>query len=461
MKIEHSNFLKASHFIAHDESHLNKIIKAVGTYDDAVKTMIERQFNDWQEARKTAAKIKDYVLDNLPDLLEMFEQKISSRGAKVLWAENTQEAHSYFREIARKHGAKKVVKMKSMTTEEINFNEMCEEEGIEIWESDLGELIVQLAGEKPYHIVTPAMHKTTAEISKLFHDKLGAPLTNNAEKLTMVAREYLRSTYVTADIGVTGANFIIAEEGAIGLTENEGNGRLTMSCPPVHIVFAGIEKVIPKLSHLAFFLPLLATSGTGQHITCYNSIIRGPKMNIEQDGPDEMYVILLDNGRSRLYQDNRFREILRCIRCGACLNTCPIYRAVGGHTYNTTYQGPVGSVITPHFRGMDEWNHLSYASSLCASCSDVCPVDINIHNLLLENRWESYKNNYIDKNWKIALKLWAFIFSNRNRLNLFSRFRNFGTTILKPFISAGKRKRIPPMSSNTFSELWRNHEEQR
>lgn len=461
MKIEHSNFLKASHFIAHDESHLNKIIKAVGTYDDAVKTMIERQFNDWQEARKTAAKIKEYVLDNLPDLLEMFEQKISSRGAKVLWAENTQEAHSYFREIARKHGAKKVVKMKSMTTEEINFNEMCEEEGIEIWESDLGELIVQLAGEKPYHIVTPAMHKTTAEISKLFHDKLGAPLTNNAEKLTMVAREYLRSTYVTADIGVTGANFIIAEEGAIGLTENEGNGRLTISCPPVHIVFAGIEKVIPKLSHLAFFLPLLATSGTGQHITCYNSIIRGPKMDIEQDGPDEMYVILLDNGRSRLYQDNRFREILRCIRCGACLNACPIYRTVGGHTYNTTYQGPVGSVITPHFRGMDEWNHLSYASSLCASCSDVCPVDINIHNLLLENRWESYKNNYIGKNWKIALKLWAFIFSNRYRLNLVSRFRNFGTTILKPFISAGKRKRIPPMSSSTFSELWRNHEEQR
>ena len=257
MKNEHANFLKASHLKAQDHTHLNKIFKAVRTYDDAVESMIEQQFSNWHEARKTAAKIKEYVLDNLPDLLEMFERKISSRGTKVLWAENTQEAHHYFREIARKHVAKKVVKMKSMTTEEIKFNEMCEEEGIEVWESDLGELIVQLAGEKPYHIVTPAMHKTTAEISRLFHDKLGAPLTNNAEKLTMVARKYLRSTYVTADIGVTGANFIIAEEGAIGLTENEGNGRLTISCPPVHIVFAGIEKVIPKLSHLSFFLPLL------------------------------------------------------------------------------------------------------------------------------------------------------------------------------------------------------------
>jgi len=373
MKPEYRKFLNKSGIIAHDKQHLHKIVKAIDTYDHAVERMIHQQFNDWQEARQKAAQIKEYVLDNLPELLETFEKNISAKGTKVLWAENSKEAQHHFLAIAKKHQVKKVVKMKSMTTEEISFNEMCEENGIEYWESDLGELIVQLAGEKPYHIVTPAMHKTTAEISQLFHEKLGSPITDDAEQLTMVARDHLRSAFITADLGITGANFLLAEEGAIGLTENEGNGRLTMSCPRVHVVIAGIEKVIPNLTQLAFFLPLLATIGTGQEITCYNSIVWGPRKNDEQDGPENMYVILLDNGRTKLYSDERFRSILRCIRCGACLNACPVYQVIGGHTYNTTYQGPVGSVITPHLRDMDQWAHLPFASSLCGSCSDVCP----------------------------------------------------------------------------------------
>ena len=459
MRHEYEQFIKRSEDISRDKQHLQKILKAVNTYDDAVSQRIGQQFVDWQNTRKKAAEIKDYVLSNLPGLLETFEKKISANGTKVLWAEDTKEAQRHLLTIMNEHHVRKVVKMKSMTTEEIYFNEMCEEKGIEVWESDLGELIVQLAGEKPYHIVTPAMHKTTAEISQLFHEKLGTPMTDNAEELTMIARNHLREAFVTADLGVTGANFIIAEDGAIALTENEGNGRLTVSCPRVHVVIAGIEKVIPNISQLSLFLPLLATIGTGQEITCYNSIIRGPKKNDEQDGPEEMYVILLDNGRTKLYKEERFRKILRCIRCGACLNACPVYHTIGGHTYNTTYQGPVGSVITPHLRDMGKWGHLPFASSLCGSCSDVCPVDIDIHHLLLENRWEIYRKNYISKSFKTALWIWAFIFSNRRRLNIISKFRHIGIKVVKPFLSKGIRKRVPSMPVNTFAQFWRKYEQ--
>ena len=305
------------------------------------------------------------------------------------------------------------------------------------------------------------MHKSKEEISKLFHEKLGSPLSDSAEELTMVAREHLRNTYVTADIGVTGANFIIAEEGAILMTENEGNCRLTMSCPPIHVAIVGIEKVIPRLSDLSLFLPLLATSGTGQRITCYNSIIRGPRKENEPDGPEEMYVILLDNGRSELFAKNDFREILRCIRCGACLNACPVFRTVGGHTYNTTYQGPVGSVITPHFRGMSQWNHLSFASSLCGSCTDVCPVEIKIHELLLKNRWEAKQNKLVGKAWDWSLKVWAIIFSNRKVLNIVGKIAKLKVGIMKEFLPYGKRKRVPALPKKSFSRLWREYDQQK
>ncbi len=322
---ELSQFLKQSRLLSRDENHRLKILKAISTYDEKVDEIKKDQFKDWQQARLTAAEIKEYVLDHLPSLLEEFEEKISSRGVEVLWARDKEEAQKYFVEIATRHQAKKVVKSKSMTTEEIEFNELCHDNGIEVIESDLGELIVQLADEKPYHIVTPAMHKSKAEIGQLFHERLGAPETDNAEQLTMIAREHLRKTYITSDIGVTGANFIVAREGALVMTENEGNGRLTMSCPPIHVAIVGIEKVLPCLSDLSLFLPLLSTSGTGQQITAYNSIIRGPRQNGESDGPEKMYVILLDNGRSELFIKDHFRSILRCIRCGACLNACPVY----------------------------------------------------------------------------------------------------------------------------------------
>ncbi|MEE9117690.1 MAG: LUD domain-containing protein, partial [Calditrichia bacterium] len=254
---ELSQFLKQSRLISRDENHRLKILKAISTNDEKVDEMKAGQFKDWQQARLTAAEIKEYVLDHLPSLLEEFEEKISSRGVEVLWARDKEEAQKYFIEIATRHQAKKVVKSKSMTTEEIEFNELCNDNGIEVIESDLGELIVQLANEKPYHIVTPAMHKSKSEIGQLFQKRLGTPETDDAEQLTMIAREHLRKTYITSDIGVTGANFIVAREGALVMTENEGNGRLTMSCPPIHVTIVGIEKVLPRLSDLSLFLPLL------------------------------------------------------------------------------------------------------------------------------------------------------------------------------------------------------------
>jgi L-lactate dehydrogenase complex protein LldF len=457
---ELTRFIDQSRLLSRDEDHRLKILKAISTYDDKVDEMKAGQFRNWQKARDSASKIKQYVLDHLPTLLEEFEEKINARGAEVLWAKDKKEAQKHFLKIANRHQAQKVVKSKSMTTEEIEFNELCEDNEIEVIESDLGELIVQLAGEKPYHIVTPAMHKTKAEIGLLFQESLGAPETDDAEELTMIARAHLRKTYVTSDIGVTGANFIIAREGALVMTENEGNGRLTMSCPPVHVVIVGIEKVLPRLSDLSLFLPLLATSGTGQQITGYNSIIKGPRQEGELDGPEKMYIILLDNGRSDIFNKEEFKDILSCIRCGACLNACPVYRTIGGHTYHTPYQGPIGSVITPQFRGMNKWAHLSFASSLCAACSSVCPVHIDIHELLLENRWEAYQKGKAGFNWKIGLKLWAWVMSGRVRLNIISSFGRLIYRLFLPFLPSGKRKRVPKIPSRSFEKLWKDYEQQ-
>jgi len=270
----------------------------------------------------------------------------------------------------------------------------------------------------------------------------------------MAARAYLRDGYVTADIGVSGVNFLIADDGAIIMTENEGNGRLTMACPPVHIAIAGIEKIIPRLEDLSLFLPLLSTSGTGQQLTCYNSIIRGPKTAGEPDGPEHMYVILLDNGRSNIYQSEKFRESLRCIRCGACLNACPVYRTVGGHTYRTPYQGPIGSVITPHLRGKKHWHHLPYASSLCGACTFVCPVKINLHELLLENRAEITESGSGPKVWKPLLLMWAKIFSTRKMLNLSVRLGGWAMPFAKYILPKNKRKRVPALPKKTFGQLW-------
>ena len=451
---ERQQFLHLSAQKAADQDHRFKIAKAIGIYENTVAQTKTRQFSNWKEARTLAAAVKNDALARLPDLLQQFETNFLANGGKVFWAETAEQAVHYVLHVAQRLQARKVVKSKSMTTEEIHLNENLEQAGLEVWESDLGELIVQLAGEKPYHIVTPAMHKSKAEIARLFQDKLQAPATDSAEELTMIARRHLRQAYITSAIGITGGNFLAADAGAVIVTENEGNARLTMSCAPVHIAIVGIEKIIPRLSDLSLFLPLLATSGTGQQITCYNSIVRGPRQGHEPDGPQETHVILLDNGRSQLYGREQFREALRCIRCGACLNACPVYQTIGGHSYRATYQGPIGAVITPHYSDFPQFQHLSSASSLCGACSEVCPVHIDIHHLLLENRWQAAARASLLERAIMRAYAWTMLRPSRLRaVRLLAR-------VLQPLLRLSDKVRNagPPLSRKPFRDLWQEHE---
>ncbi len=452
---EQTQFVRQATLKSEDKSHFEKINKAIRTYHQAVEKGQSDVFKDWQAARRVAAQIKEQALLQLPELLIQFEANIKKQGAQVLWAKDGHEALGYVWNIFKENQAELAIKAKTMVAEEIHLNQFLQGQGIELWETDLGELIVQLAGERPYHIVTPAMHKSLKEISELFQKKIGIPPTESAETLTQAARHFLRDKFIRSAIGITGANFLIADAGAIVMTENEGNGSLCMTLPKTHIVLAGIEKIIPKLTDLSLFLPLLAVSGTGQQLTSYNSIVWGPKQVHEVDGPEKMYVILIDNGRSKLYRSERFRESLRCIRCGACLNACPVYRTVGGHTYGTTYQGPIGALITPFLRGMREWFHLPYASSLCGACRDVCPVQIDIHHLLLEHRKMAVEGNFSGIIWKAIMKLWVILMMRRAVLNFLRPviffLTHYGTFLLPSDI----KKHIPKLSPMSFEGEWR------
>jgi L-lactate dehydrogenase complex protein LldF len=404
-----TSFMAKATVKAADKEHRRKINFNIGKYN-AVVPQGKQQFADVHLARERAKNIKWRAIETLDQQLEEFESNITRRGAKVIWAETAADALAAVQKICEAKNCKTLVKSKSMVTEEIHLNDFLEKNGIESIETDLGEYIQQLDGEPPYHIVTPAMHKSKEDVAKLFAEKLGTDPKLSPTELTLVAREKLRKKYTEAEIGVTGANFIIADIGGIAVTENEGNARLSCSCPKTHIVIAGIEKIIPSMTDLGLFWPLLSTFGTGQKVTVYNTIVTGPRQEGETDGPDEMYIILLDNGRTTILANEKSRESLYCIRCGACLNACPVYKNIGGHSYSTPYSGPIGSVITPHLRGMEDWKHLSYASSLCGNCTEVCAVKINLHEILLENRHESVEEGHtvwaermLWKGWKIAM----------------------------------------------------------
>src|SRR5580704_8774585 len=361
MSVQSKEFNQSATRYTADLTHRGWIQKALAGYY-VKRDEFRNRYQSWPEARNAAAEIKWEAVNHLDKYLDELVSKLEARGTKVFWAPGAQEARDYIIAVARQGKVRSIIKSKSMTAEEIHLNDALEEAGFEVVESDLGEFIVQLREEPPYHLVFPAMHLTRHEISDLFQEKLHSAPSNNPEELTMIARKELRLKYIQADIGISGANFGIAETGMISITENEGNGRLTTALPKVHVALMGIEKILPKLSDLALFLPLLATTGTGQQLTCYNSLIGGPRQPDELDGPEEFHLVLLDNQRTQLLADAEQRDALHCIRCGACLNVCPIYRNVGGHTYATTYQGPIGSVITPHLRGLMDWKHLSYAS---------------------------------------------------------------------------------------------------
>lgn len=448
-----ATFIAKSTIKAADLEHRRKINFNIGKYN-AVVPIGKKQFTDVMQAREMAKNKKWEAIEHLDQYLLSFEEKITARGAKVLWAETAEEALKQIGAICKEKQCKTLVKSKSMVTEEIHLNEYLEKNGIESVETDLGEYIQQLDGEAPYHIVTPAMHKSKEDVARLFADKLGVPGGLSPQELTLVARQKLREKYVQAEIGVTGANFILPDIGAIAITENEGNGRLSCAWPKTHIVIVGIEKVIPSVHDLALFWPLLSTYGTGQRVTVYNTIISGPKQANETDGPEEMIVILLDNGRTNLLANKTAREALYCIRCGACLNACPVYKNIGGHAYDTTYSGPIGKVITPYLKGLDEYKHLSYASSLCGNCTEVCPVRINLHELLLDNRHEAVVQGNSSLAERIAWKVWKTASMNRVLMNAGNgKMKNW--VVNKVFQGWTAHRSELDFSAKTFNELWK------
>lgn len=448
-----ASFIARSTIKAEDMDHRRKINFNIGRYN-AVVPQGKQQFAELSLARERAKNIKWRALETLDKQLEMFETIFTQRGGKVIWAEHTEGALAEILEICQRRNCKTIVKSKSMVTEELKLNEFLEKNGIESVETDLGEYIQQLDGEPPYHIVTPAMHKSKEDVAKLFYEKLHTKPNLTPEQLTLVAREKLREKYVQAEIGITGANFIISDIGGIAVTENEGNARLSCAFPKTHIVIVGLEKVIPSLTDLGLFWPLLSTFGTGQRVTVYNSIVTGPRQAGETDGPEEMIVILLDNGRTNILANEKTRESLYCIRCGACLNACPIYKNIGGHSYGTTYSGPIGSVITPHLKEMGDWKHLSYASSLCGNCTEVCAVKINLHELLLENRYEAVEKGFSGWSEKLAWKAWKVASLHRGWMNMGNqKMKNW--VVNRAFKAWTAHRGQLDFSPKTFNERWK------
>lgn len=439
--------------IAFDRKHRKTINFNISRYDEAVSRGKLRYFN-LELAKQRASYIKDKVVANLANYLEEFEKNALKNNIQLIWARNGSEAVSEIIKVLNENQAHLLVKSKSMISEEIELNENLEKNGFEPVETDLGEFIVQVAGEKPYHILTPAMHKSKEDVAELFTEKFDTPPNSTPQELTLFVREKLREKFISAQVGITGANFLIADTGGIVLTENEGNGFMSVAFPKVHIVIAGIEKILPSINELPLFLPLLAAHGTGQQVTVYNSLLTGPKRKGETNGPEKMVVVLLDNKRTEIASEKEHYKALKCIRCGACLNACPIYKNVGGYTYGVTYTGPIGSVITPFFNGFNGYNHLSFACSVCGACSEVCPVKIPLHDLLLLNRKKSVEQNLGSFGWNAGMKAYELAFKNRKILDMVNgTFKNKLLKANKNLL--GNQKEFPEFAKNSFSKSWK------
>jgi len=430
---------------------------------------------DYQELRSQANAVKKHTIENLDHYLEQFESNLAARGGKVVYCKDGTEVADFVLGLAKERGARLIVKSKSMTTEEVDLNERLEHHGLESVETDLGEYILQLAHEKPYHIVAPALHKTRYDVAAIFTHSLHVPNETVIENQTMLARRVLREKFLAADIGISGANFLIADSGAVVLVENEGNARLTTTAPRIHIAVAGIEKVIPRAQDLATFLKLLARSATGQLLSVYTSFLSGPRRAEEIDGPDELYVVLLDNGRTRLLPDKEKRQTLFCIRCGACLNTCPVYRKIGGHSFPWVYSGPIGAILTPQFMGVAHEPALPFASSLCGACGEVCPVKIDIPKILLDLRSEVKKSETREKQnrlEKFAFRAFAWLMTHPRIYEMAGRIAgamapsadgkwisSVPPLMNAPPVRAWLRERdLPPPPPRSFREMWRQRQ---
>src|SRR6476469_73172 len=435
---------------------------------------------NWEDLRSQARAIKDDVLLHLDSYLEQFVANAESRGAQFHWARDAAEANGIICKLASERGARTIVKSKSMTTEETHLNDALEAADIQVVETDLGEYIIQLAEETPSHIIAPAIHKTKHQIAELFTQELGMPPTDDIAKLTSTARATLRDRFAAADIGISGVNFGIAETGTIVILENEGNIRLTTSLPRVHIAVMGIEKILPRFADLDIFLKLLPRSGTGQRLTTYQSFITGTKIDKNAEGPEELHVVMLDNGRSRMLAHPVTRQSLACIRCGACLNACPVYQQIGGHAYGSVYPGPIGAVITPQLIGLKKSAQLPYASSLCGACREVCPVKIDIPELLLHLRAQIADGTAITTEAPVkrkalesfAFRMYAFAWSRPWLYELGGRVLRLlqrpavrdgrigkvgklMSTLLPPLGAWTAWRDARPLAPQSFREIWR------
>lgn len=466
-------FVAASQAAVQD-AQLRQALRRAGTGFDGTRREAIAEVSEevWEGWREQARSIKEHTIGHLDYYLAMLERNVQAAGGHVHFARDAAQANSIVTEIARRNGVRTVTKSKSMVSEELGLNHVLEAQGIDVFETDLGEYIIQLAEETPSHLVAPALHKTRGQVAQLFAEQLGVPYSEDIEEMARVARVALRQKFLEADMGVSGANFLVAETGSLVIITNEGNGRLCTSAPRIHVGIAGMEKVIPSLQDLAVFLRLLPRSATGQRISSYVSMVTGPKRASDEDGPEEFHLVIVDNGRSRLLRDPALRESLYCIRCGACLNVCPIYQRVGGHAYGWVYPGPIGSIVTPGLVGVAEAKDLPNASTLCGACRDACPVQINIPRMLLHLRSKQAESDDVNQRTasdtdRLLARGFANVMSNPWLLRL---GRSMGKLLAAPMARSGKigRTNLPLLSrwtrardlplpaERSFHERWRD-----
>jgi L-lactate dehydrogenase complex protein LldF len=435
-----------------------KVQKATGTSLDTRKHVVD-EISGWEELRQRAHDIKKEVIDRLDEYLIKFEEAARANGCIVHHAPDSSEANLIIADIVRRSSANRVVKSKSMVTEEMRLNDELQKHGVRIIETDLGEYIVQLAGETPSHITAPALHKSKEDIGKLFADTFGIPFTDDPGKLTAIARERLRDDFLNARVGISGVNFVCADTGTLVIVENEGNVRLCTLLPDVHVAVMSVEKIIPSIKDLPLFLKLLTRSATGQRATSYVSLINGPRSASTHDGPTQLHIVILDGGRKQIAKHPGWKESLYCIRCGACMNVCPVYQTIGGHAYGSVYPGPIGSVISPLLFGMEGAKGLPYASSLCGACTDICPVKIDLHHHLFWERREIVAEGMKSFGEKLMMNAWRWVMLSPGRIDTVGRFgwlvqKIFGKRFPVPGWTPGRK--FPAIAGKSFRMLMKD-----